>query len=68
MQTTHHSPQALQRLLERGYSAEDLRITLDASEEQLERALSRQREARAQRQRERNLHSQATYAMRLINR
>lgn len=63
MQTTHHSPQTLQRLLERGYSAEDLRITLDASEEQLERALSRQREARAQRQRERNLHNQATYAM-----
>jgi arsenate reductase-like glutaredoxin family protein len=68
MHREHHTTHQLQQLLERGYSADDLRATLNASDEQVERALSRHRETIAQRQRQRSLHSQATYAMRLLAR
>lgn len=65
MNSEHHTTHDLQQLLDSGYSTDQLR-TLNASQEQIDRALSHQR--RILEQRQRSLHSQATYAMRLLSR
>lgn len=64
---SNHTTNDLQRLLSRGYSADDLHH-LHAPAELVERALEQHQERVRQRQRDRSLHSQATYAMRLRSR
>lgn len=64
---SNHTTHDLQRLLNSGYSADDLRH-LHAPAELVELALEQHQEQARQRQRDRNLHSQATYAMRLQRR
>lgn len=66
MTSEHQTTQELQKLLEHGYSADYLLTTLNASQEQVDRALSHHRQILEQRQR--SLHSQAIYAMRLLAR
>lgn len=60
-----HQTAELHRLLKQGYSAEDLRTNLSASADQVEQAVSLYREEIKQRVRDRALHNQAVYAMRL---
>ncbi|MBV1787447.1 hypothetical protein KQ940_05195 [Marinobacterium sp. D7] len=67
MKSEHHTTEELHRLLKRGYSADDLRH-LKAPADMVERAVAQYQEQMRQRQHDRNLHSQATYAMRLQSR
>ncbi|MBR9884152.1 MAG: hypothetical protein GYB21_11070 [Oceanospirillales bacterium] len=67
MKPDHHTTEDLHRLLKRGYSADDLRH-LQAPADMVERALAQYQEQARQRQHDRNLHNQATYAMRLQSR
>ncbi|MBS98753.1 MAG: hypothetical protein CMI01_08755 [Oceanospirillaceae bacterium] len=68
MNTEHHFTNDLQQLLKRGYSADDLRTVLSAPADLVDRAVLQYREEIQQRQHDRKLHSQATYAMRLQRR
>ncbi|GGB98779.1 hypothetical protein GCM10011352_26150 [Marinobacterium zhoushanense] len=67
MNIEHHTTEELHRLLKRGYSADDLRH-LQAPADLVEQALAQYQEHMRQRQHDRNLHSQATYAMSLHSR
>jgi len=67
MNSEHHTTENLHRLLKRGYSADDLRH-LHAPAEMIERALAQYQEEVRRRRHDRDLHSQATYAMNLQGR
>lgn len=60
-----HQTAELHRLLKQGYSAEDLRNQLRVPSDQVEEAVNLYQEEIQQRLRERQLHNQATFAMRL---
>lgn len=68
MHSDHHITNDLQQLLRRGYSADDLTTNLSFPAELVEKALSQYQAEIRQRQHDRALHSQATYAMRLQRR